>query len=355
MDEAVKTLFCHRHQKADGRELLLYGRAPLEEAAGAELPPAAAGAPPHLRWHPLRGEWVGYAGARQGRTFLPQAAECPLCPARAGAVGEIPFAQFEIAVFENRFPAFASYTDEIPEIAGVDCARARGRCEVVVYSPDHAGSLGALGDDRLELLIEVWGERVAALSRLGFDAVLPFENRGEEIGVTLHHPHGQIYAFGFVPAQMRRAAEAQAEAPVVARMIADADPALFLRRGDEAVSLVPPFAMYPFEIWLCPVRRVAGPQGLSADERRGLARLLGDALRRLDRLFGKPMPYILTVQTAPRGFEESFHMTIEIKPFRREEAKLKYLAGVEQGSGVFLVDVAPEEAAARLRALDDAK
>lgn len=348
------TLFLHRHLKADGRELLLYGHAPHEEAAGPELEPAGGGAP-HLRWHPLRQEWVGYSGARQSRTFLPDAAECPLCPARLGAVGEIPFSGFEIAVFENRFPAFQPGADDAPAIAGARTAAGKGRCEVVVYSPDHRGSLGGLSDERLDLLIEVWGERVKALRSMGFEAILPFENRGEEIGVTLHHPHGQIYAFGFTPAQMRRAAEAQAEAPVVARMIDEADASLFLRKGAHAVSLVPPFAMYPYEIWLCPKRRVAAPQDLSAAERAELAAMLGDAVRRLDRLFGAPMPYILTVQTAPKGFEASYHMTVELKPFRRDKAKLKYLAGVEQGSGIFLVDVAPEEAAARLRALDGSR
>ncbi len=110
--------------------------------------------------------------------------------------------------------------------------------------------------------------------------------------------------------------------------------------------------MYPFEIWLAPRRRVPGPDALSSAEAEMLARLLGRAVRRLDGLFGKPMPYILTVQTAPRGFEDSFHMTIEIRPFRRDGDKLKYLAGVEQGAGIFLVDIPPEQAAARLKAVD---
>lgn len=346
-------LFLHRHLKADGRELLLYGRAPHRGPASAELDPVA-GAAPHLRWHPLRREWVGYAGARQGRTFLPQAEECPLCPARDGSSGEIPFPSFEIAVFENRFPAFTATASDVPAIAGAESAAARGRCEVVVYSPDHRGSLGTLTDERLDLLIEVWGVRAKALGDMGFEAVLPFENRGEEIGVTLHHPHGQIYAFGFVPGQMARAAQAQAEAPVIARMIAETDPALFLHRGTHTVSLVPPFAMYPYEIWLCPRRRVAAPYELTDAERAELAHALGDAVRRLDALFGVPMPYVLTVQTAPRGFDDSFHMTIELKPFRRDRGKLKYLAGVEQGAGVFLVDVAPEAAAARLKRAGEA-
>lgn len=342
-------LLVHRHAKADGRELLLYGRAPHKGAVGAELA-ATPAAQPHLRWQPLRREWVAYAGARQARTFLPQAAECPLCPAHGGRVGEIPFADFEIAVFENRFPALVADAEMPDAVTGLTLAPAGGRCEVVVYSPDHASSLATLPAERLELLVEVWGARVKALREMGFAAVLPFENRGEEIGVTLHHPHGQIYAFSFVPAQLARAAEAQAEAPVIARLIEGLDPALVLRDEGPALSFVPPFAMYPYEVWLAPRRRVASPDGLTAAERASLGLALGDAMRRLDALFGAPMPYILTVQTAPRGFDDTFHMTVEIRPFRRDANKLKYLAGVEQGAGVFLVDVLPEDAARALRA-----
>lgn len=341
-------LFTHQHRKVDGRELVLYGREAHRGKAGPELDAVPAGRS-HMRWHPLRGEWVAYAEARQGRTFLPQASECPLCPARDGLISEIPFADFEIAVFENRFPAFTSEAAKPEPINGLMLAPAAGRCEVVVYARDHGSSLATLPDERLELLIEVWGARVKALREKGFAAVLPFENRGEEIGVTLHHPHGQIYAFSFVPAQLARAAQAQAETPVIAQTISALDPAQVLRDG-EALSFVPPFAMYPYEVWLAPRRRVASPDELTAVERRDLALALGDAMRRLDALFGKPMPYILTVQTAPIGFEDTFHMSVEIHPFRRDKNKLKYLAGVEQGAGIFLVDVMPEEAARALKA-----
>lgn len=342
------TLHVHRHVKSDGRELLLYGRSPF---AGSPAPEKdlEREKSPHLRWHPLRREWVVYAAARQGRTFLPLADECPLCPTHGDVSGEVPFSDFEIAVFENRFPALAGGASPVGPVPIGEEIEANGRCEVVIYSPDHAASLGTLPDERLGLLIDVWGERVKALREMGYPSVMPFENRGEEIGVTLHHPHGQIYAFPFVPAQLLRSAEAQAAAPVVATAMTGLDPALKLCEEDAAMSFVPPFAMYPFEIWVAPKRRVASPDLLDMSEREALVRALGDAVRRLDALFEGPMPYILVVQTAPQGFEDTFHMTIEIRPFRRDKGKLKYLAGVEQGSGVFLVDVAPEEAAQRLR------
>lgn len=332
----------------DGRELLLYGRAPHVGEPRESLPPAPASGGAHLRWHPLRREWVAYAGARQGRTFLPSAASCPLCPAAEGRLGEIPFERFEIAVFENRFPAFSGGALPVG-LPGVETAPAQGRCEVVVFSDDHHAGLGTLCEDRLALLLEVWGARVKVLGET-YPYVFPFENRGEEIGVTLHHPHGQIYAFPFVPAHARRAAEAQAEAPVIERLLRDAGN-LVIEETEAAVALVPPFAVYPYEIWITPRRRVPGPQALDDAERQAMAGLLGRAIRRLDGLFGTPMPYILTVQCAPKGFEATFHMTIDIRPFRRDAGKLKYLAGVEQGTGVFLADVLPEDAAVRLRAV----
>jgi UDPglucose--hexose-1-phosphate uridylyltransferase len=338
----------HRHVKADGRELFLFGRDVHRDAPLPELATECA-KPSHLRWHPLRREWVVFAAARQARTFLPSAQDCPLCPVRNGRAGEVPFEDFEIAVFENRFPAFASNGAVPAPVSGVDVAVASGRCEVVIYASDHQASLATLSDQRLSLLIAVWGARVKALRDMGFVCVLPFENRGEEIGVTLHHPHGQIYAFSFLPAQLRVAAEAQAEAPVIARLLATLDPALVIVDEDLALSFVPPFAMYPYEVWLAPRRRVPSPDLLTDEERSALACALGDAMRRLDALFDAPMPYIMTVQTAPQGFEDSYHMVIEIRPFRRDADKLKYLAGVEQGAGIFLADILPEDAARRLR------
>lgn len=342
------SLKVHRHVKADGRELFLYSDMPVDVRVGTELA-GERGSESHMRWHPLRGEWVVYAAARQARTFLPQANDCPLCPARDGHISEIPFADYDIAVFENRFPAFSPEAASGQIIPGVNVKSATGRCEVLVYSSDHNSSLSQLSDAHLSRLIMVWGERVRALRAMGYSCVLPFENRGEEIGVTLHHPHGQIYAFSFVPAQLRRAAEAQASEPVIAHFLETLTPELMVRDEGLALSFVPPFAMYPYEVWLAPRRRVPLPELLSDFERDALAVTLGDTMRRLDKLFGKSMPYILTVQTAPRGFEETFHMTVEIKPFLRDANKLKYLAGVEQGAGVFLVDVLPEQAAQKLR------
>jgi len=135
------------HRKKDGRELFLYGLMPLE---GPPLPEDAEPfrPAPHLRYHPLRGEWVVYAAHRQGRTFLPPKEHCPLCPSREGGFPtEIPFPSFQVAVFENRFPSFVEEAPPPPEGLPVPAGRALGRCEVVVYTPAHTGSLATLTEE----------------------------------------------------------------------------------------------------------------------------------------------------------------------------------------------------------------
>ena len=334
---------CRRHIKPDGRELLLFGAHMHQGEAGAEEAGPALGAPPHLRWHPLRREWVGYSGSRNNRTFLPARFDCPLCPNGA----EIPFDDFEVAVFENRFPAVVE-EGEPPVIEGVQSGAARGRCEVVVYGADHEATLSSLGADRAALLLEVWADRIADLkNRFGCQHVQPFENRGTEIGVTLHHPHGQIYGLHIVPPAI--AAEMQAMEggnPVPAlfdfpdQIVADYGP---------AALIVPPYARFPYECWLVPRRALDGPGDLTVDERAALAEGLVDAQARLDALFGQPMPYVMGVMAAPRLAEGQWHFTIRFQPFLRDAGKLKYLAGVEQFMGLMLCDVAPEQAARQLR------
>ncbi|MEQ9518617.1 MAG: hypothetical protein RLN89_04160 [Parvibaculum sp.] len=338
--------------KADGRTLTFFGWAPHQGELVPDLPPVENGSAPYRRWHPLRHEWVSYAGARQGRTFLPDAGSCPLCPA-GGERGltEIPATNFEAAVFENRFPAFTMDAGDVAAPEGSEPAL--GKCEVVVFSPDHNGSLGGQSVERIELLFELWAARARAMmDEGGLLAVLPFETRGEEIGVTLPHPHGQIYGFGFVPDLLLKSAEAQKKEPIVAEMVSTLDAATILDDAPNAVSFVPPIARYPFETWIAPRERIAGPWELTNETRADMARLLKRSLLRLDGLFGKPMPYVLSVQVAPKGYEDSYHFTVQLWPLRRDVNKMKFLASVEQVSGVFLVDIPPDIAAAQLKSVE---
>jgi UDPglucose--hexose-1-phosphate uridylyltransferase len=193
----------------------------------------------------------------------------------------------------------------------------------------------------------------------GIRYVLPFENRGVEMGVTLHHPHGQIYGYGFVPALQARALAAMREhrganGGNLISGLADREAGQDVRRvtsNDGAIALVPPFARFPYETWVVPRRPAANLDGLSRADRRDLAAALCEALRRLDALFGPPMPYLLTVNQAPTDDSDypEWTLWIAIQPIRRAPGKLKYLAGTELGAGVFAGDVLPEAAAAALR------
>jgi UDPglucose--hexose-1-phosphate uridylyltransferase len=347
-----RQVFVRSVKKKDGRPLSFYGWKEHSEPLREELPPLQPSKAPFRRWHPLRQEWVSYAGVRQGRTFLPDAASCPLCPAREGqGLTEVPALDFELAVFENRFPAFRLDAAEVA--FGGDAQPSVGQCEVVVFSPDHNGSLGSQSVERIELLFELWAKQARQMmDDHGLAAVLPFETRGEEIGVTLPHPHGQIYGFDFVPDLLAKSAEAQKAAPVVSQLLGQLPPGLILDQGEQATAFVPDIARYPFEIWVVPKRRVSGPWEFTEDERWEMATFLKRSLLRLDGLFGKAMPYVLSAQLAPKGYEESYHFTVQIWPLRRDTDKMKFLASVEQISGIFLVDVPPELAAERLQSVE---
>ncbi|WP_445681848.1 galactose-1-phosphate uridylyltransferase [Radicibacter daui] len=344
-----RKLHTRTHVKPDGRNLWLYGWQEHELPVTEELEPLPP-PNPHMRWHPLRQEWVAYATYRQDRTFKPPAGFCPLCPVdKGGYPGEIPFTGFEVAVFENRFPGFHLEAHGAPELV-VPSAPATGRCEVMVFSSDHSGSFATLPQERRELILRVWAERFRAL--LGDDriqAVMPFENRGEEVGVTLHHPHGQIYAFSFLPPVIEKMAKGFREGSQIETLLDKTRGAYEVWGDDNVTAFVPPFQRYPYEVWLAPRKRVAGPWLMEDDGLSSMASGIGEIVRRYDALFGKTFPYIMVVYAAPKGEEGHFHFHIQFLPFLRTETKLKYLAGCETGAGTFLVDVAPEWTVERLR------
>jgi UDPglucose--hexose-1-phosphate uridylyltransferase len=187
--------------KPDGRMLILYGRAPLPPGTIAPSPAGGPHAPnAHLRWHPLRGEWVAYATHRQNRTFLPPVEYNPLAATTDPEhPTELPEGTYDVAVFENLFPTFTPLAHDAPTTTGLT-REGRGACEVVVFTRDPSASLGSLPLWHVELIIGVWADRYRELgARQDVQYVYLFENRGREVGVTLHHPHGQIYGYPFIP------------------------------------------------------------------------------------------------------------------------------------------------------------
>ena len=198
-------------EKPDGRDLILYSRSHISSDIEATSPTGTRTPPnAHLRWHPLRAEWVAYASHRQHRTFLPPPEYNPLAPTTDPAhPTELPSGDYEVAVFENLFPTLTEAAHDPPRLI-TETRPGKGVCEVVVFTQDPETSLGRLPLRHLELIIEVWGDRYRALGEKDDVAyVFPFENRGVEVGVTLHHPHGQIYAYPFVPPVPARELEQQ--------------------------------------------------------------------------------------------------------------------------------------------------
>ncbi|MBA3541996.1 MAG: galactose-1-phosphate uridylyltransferase [Deltaproteobacteria bacterium] len=350
-------------EKPDGRELILYSRAPIDPAIVATSAGERSPSGSHLRWHPLRGEWVVYAGHRQDRTFLPPPEWNPLAPTTDPAhPTEVPAGAWDVAVFENRFSALGAQPGMAVPPQIVATAPCGGRTEVVVFTQDPQASLGGLPLDHLELVLAVWADRTQSLGRASdVQYVFPFENRGVEVGVSLHHPHGQIYAYPFVPPIAARELALQHDyyaqhgrglfEHLIEGELANGTRTLYV--GERALAFVPVCARWAYEIWVAPRRPTATLGELTDDERGDLARALQIALRKLDGLWQRPMPYILSVhQGPPRGQHPHAHVHIEIYPWLRMPGRIKYLAGSEVAAGVFTADTLPEDKAAELRAVE---
>ncbi len=343
---------------ADGREIIYFDESPGSGRAAVadtrDLPAAATG-PSALRWDLLAGEWVMYAEQRQERTYRPATQECPLCPSRPGRPTEIPAASYDVVVFGNRFPAL----------------NGPGRCEVICFTEDHEASFASLSPRRVRTVFEAWADRTSELGSLpDVRHVYCFENRGEEIGVTLHHPHGQVYAFPFVPPRTQRLLDRASEhlAKTGRNLFDDvaaaevADGRRLVAGNEHWTAFVPRFARWPFEIMIFPAVRVPDLAAVSDLARDAFGPVCTDVLRRLDGLFGMPMPYIAAWQQAPAGSAGSadlaagraeFGLHLHITGIRRAPGKLKYVAGTESGAGAWSNDVLPEEAARMLAEVSD--
>ncbi len=352
---------------ADGRELRYYDerddavRAAVDRRDLAGPPPAS-----QLRYDPLTDEWVTIAGHRQGRTFLPAPDECPLCPSTADRSTEVPADDYDVVVFENRFPALGGRSGPAggdPLATPYSPVRpGTGRCEVVCFTAEHDASFADLSPDRVRTVLDVLADRTVELSAMpGVEQVFCFENRGVEIGVTLHHPHGQIYALPFVTPRTRTllGAARRHHAATGRHLLADvlaAERAAGVRvvaANAHWTAYVPAAARWPVEVQLTPHRRVPDIPALDDAERAAFGPLYLDLLRRLDGLFGVPMPYVSAWHQAPvRVDRELAHLYLQLFSVRRAPGRLKYLAGTESAMGMFVNDVLPEEAARLLRAAE---
>ena len=346
---------------ADGREIIYFdhpGAPARPQDDPRDLEPIQINN--ELRHDPLLDEWVTMASHRQGRTHLPPTDECPLCPSRGGRQTEIPADDYDVVVFENRFPSLATTagnprkgSELVPRQPG------HGRCEVVCFTSDHDASFASLTPTAARLVVDAWVDRTAELSTLGgVKQVFCFENRGREIGVTLSHPHGQIYAYPFVTphtSTMLRSARRYRER-TGGNLFADVlteeqvERTRLVSASEHWTAFVPAAARWPVEVHLYPHRRVPDLPALSDAEKDDLAVIYLDLLGRLDGLYDRPLPYVAAWYQAPVLTDRDLaYLHLRVFSIRRAADKLKYLAGSEAAMGAFITDVLPEDVAHRLR------
>jgi UDPglucose--hexose-1-phosphate uridylyltransferase len=274
-----------------------------------------------LRLDELTGAQTFVVDSRQDRPNLPEAG-CPFCPGGVEAPGD-----YDVRWFPNRWPA-------MPD----------GRCEVVLYTPQHDATFWSLGLDGARKVVDLWAERSAALgARDDVDYVLVFENRGAAVGATISHPHGQIYAFDFVPELPRRE---------LGRGSLLGEPGdRFVTDAPGWRAWVPEAPVFPYAVRLVPDEPVPDLPSLDDEGRHGLAALLVDVLARFDRLFDDETPYMLWIHQRPFDGSEwpGARLHVEIVTPWRAPGVLRYVAAGELGSGVYFNPVAPDAAAQSLR------
>ena len=328
----------------------------LDDEVVEAVEPAAL----HQRHDALTDTWLAISPARNLRPFTGRSAPsvaapaCPLCPGGP----ELPF-PYEAAVFENRFPSFVA---DPPAVADDPIlAPSRGRCEVVLYTSEHVGSLATLSATELARVVAMWRDRTGELwSQPAHRFVMSFENRGEGVGATISHPHGQIYAFDRLPpfierrvralARHRQDAKACLTCSVVER---DTDAQERTVIASEAFTVGTPFApRWPLEVHVRARRHGLGRLAdLEPAEQVELAGVLRQLVLRYDALFGFELPYMMVILEAPADAPD-WHLAVEFYPPHRSRVLTKVRASVETATGLFINDTLPEENARTLAALD---
>jgi len=359
----------------DGRTLSYYDYAPKSEVppyfsdhqnAAREHPPTGERVlehPSEMRWNPTRAEWTVYAANRMNRVQLPSRDACPLCP----GVLELPL-PYQIAVFENRSPSLSFVPGDVaipdPTNAFELTVPARGRADMVVYSQNHDGRFAWMPLSDVYALVEAWRDRYAqriALPEVRFVSI--FENKGREAGMTLDHPHGQIYSFPFLPPDIQKQWNqtqlfGDTNGGLWQRVIEKElrDEKRVIAQTDGFLAAMPFYARYPYEVHIWAKRAgVCSLLEMTAQERRELAGITQNIARRYENLWGDRavygFPTLMDMQQLSKTDRaEMFRFHLEFLPLQRSPDKLKYRASIESGTGTFLNDALPETQAAELRA-----
>jgi len=310
-----------------------------------------------LRYNPLLRDWTIVAANRQHRPHLPKDF-CPFCPG-SGKVPE----EYVVHKYENDFPVLMSDPPE-PDPVGSSLYLAKksfGKCEVILYSPDHHQTLPELAVEHIEQLIELWTERFTELAKNPqHKYILIFENRGEEVGVTMPHPHGQIYAYSVMPLKLQREIESceihyqetgkclicemnQQEQDFANRIIIE---------NEHFLAYIPYFTDYPYGVFIVSKSHKTAITDFTKQEKRNLASILKDITGAMDQLFDKLFPYMMVIHQRPvngEDVEEYYHFHIEFYTPLREKNKLKYYASSEMGAWAAANPQAVEDTAPQLK------
>ncbi|BCL82840.1 galactose-1-phosphate uridylyltransferase [Ktedonobacteria bacterium brp13] len=325
------------------------------------------------RWHPLREEWVVIAAHRQGRPWRGETVaisdkdiptyqyNCYLCPGNLRVSGERNPNYRSVHVFDNDHPCVGQNAPEKPIAPAhlYQSRNARGIARVVCFNPLHNLTMAEMPLQNIEEIIATWQDQVYALrQRPNVKHLLFFENRGEVVGVSNPHPHGQIYATNFVfktietelLAMQRYKSETGAELFAAIIEAEQQDGRRILFEDEHAIAFVPYFARYAYEVYIAPKRRVSSIAELTEDEVVSLALTMKEVTVRYDNLWQLPFPYVMCMHQAPvDGEYPNFHFFISFQPPLRNPTTLKYLAGPEIGGGNFISDTLPEDTALELQ------
>lgn len=313
-----------------------------------------------LRWNPLLKTWTMVASNRQGRPNMPKD-WCPFCPG-SGKVPE----SYDVHIYNNDFPALTE-SPELPEVEGsglYQVSENYGKCEVILYSPEHNKTLPELGVDHIVKLINLWTERFEELSKdKKIKYIFEFENRGAEVGVTMPHPHGQIYGYPFVPLKIKTELDSAKEYHNESGrcMICDMNneeekyKKRIICENDSFIAYLPFFTDYPYGVFIVSKSHKGNFTEFNDIEKKDLAAMLKNVTGAFDKLFDKLFPYMMCIHQTPVNAEEYedsgeyYHFHIEFYPPLRDANRIKYYASSEMGAWAACNPLSVEDTAETLR------
>ncbi|MBD3228264.1 MAG: galactose-1-phosphate uridylyltransferase [Candidatus Lokiarchaeota archaeon] len=318
-----------------------------------------------LRWNPILQEWTIMAGHRAKRPQVhkkskreeDREAKCPFCPGSKDVKGD-----WEVLSLLNKYPSL-QFDPPTPDVKGTNLMPvrpAKGICEVIIYTKDHNKTLDKLSLDHIVKLVELWKDRYEAIgNKKDIKYVFIFENTGAEIGVSLDHPHGQLYSFTFIPPRIERELksskmhyEKNEECLFCGLIDFEMDEKKrIVYENDNFICFVPFFTQYSYGTHIYPKRHLQSLLDFNEDEIEDFARILKEILGKYHKKFPDQLDYIMIFHQKPTTEEKYgyFHFYVEFVIIQRGYGKKKYLGGVERGTGTIINASIPEEKAEELR------